>query len=214
MKLTTDWREPAPGVVLITPGGMGAARLFGLLFAMPGGYLLYQFLDGVLHPGELTIAGWVMLPLFAAVFLVPGWIIVFGSKRTRLDTTRREATEEYAFLVYTRRKTTRIPRDAHVMLRYEQGSTRQVRGPVTTSAVTGYQLCVYLDPAAPAPGGRSRAELILLSIFGSNEKDAALAFAHKVAALVGIDVQDRCFEGGEIGAGGVVVDHLGSEDAD
>jgi len=205
MKLTTSWTEPAPGVVVISPAGIGLVRLLGLFFAVPGGYFLYQFLDGVLHPEEMTIAGWLMLPAIAAVFLVPGWIILFGRKRTRLDATRREAIEEFDFLVYTRRKVTSIPRDAHVLMRYEADSGK-------TPGI--YLLHVYLDASAPAPPERGPAKLILLSLFGAKGKPEALEVAHKVAGLLGIDVQDRCVEAGEVSAAGIVVDRLGPDDAD
>jgi len=194
MTYTVDWREDGPGVVVITPGGIGAVRLTGLLFGAPGAWLLYQFIGGVLHPDEMTIFGWVLLPIMAAVFLVPAWIILVGRKRTRLDATRREATEIFDLLVYTRRKTTAIPRDAHVLVRYEQA------GKSTT-----YAAHVYL-----AAGGT----LILLTMFGSAGKSAALEFAHTVAALFGIDVQDRSVEQGEVNAAGVVVDRLGPDEAD
>jgi len=202
MKLTTGWSEPAPGVVLITPAGIGLVRVLGLVFAVPGGYFGYQFLDGVVHPSTMTIAGWVMLPVIAAVFLVPGWIILFGRKRTRLDVSRREAAEELDFLVYARRKVTAIPRDAHVMLRYEAGSRDS----------NVYMLHVYLDVSTAAPAGRGSATLMLLSLFGATQKPA-LEFAHKVAGLFGIDVQDRCVESGEVTAAGVVVDRLGPDEA-
>jgi hypothetical protein len=95
----------------------------------------------------MTIAGWIMLPRIAAVFLVPGWIILVGRKRTRLDVSRREAAEEFDFLVHTRRKVTAIARDAHVMLRYESaGDSSNV-----------YLLHVYLDTSAAAPGTRGSA---------------------------------------------------------
>jgi hypothetical protein len=204
MKLTAGWSEPAPGVVLVTPGGIGLVRLLGLFFAVPGAYFLYQFLDGVLHPSEMTIAGWIMLPAIAAVFLVPGWIILVGRKRTRLDVSRREAAEEFDFLVYTRRTVTAIPRDAHVMLRYESAS----------DSSNVYLLHVYLDASAATPGNCGRGGLILLALFGAKEKPAALEFAHKVAGLFGTDVQDRCVEGGEVTAAGVVVDRLGPDEAD
>jgi hypothetical protein len=205
MKLTTGWTEPAPGVVLITPGGIGLVRLLGLFFAVPGGYFLYQFLGGVLHPSEMTLAGWLMLPAFAALFLVPGWIILVGRKRTRLDASRREAVEEFDFLVYTRRKVTGIPREAHVLLRYEADSTRDARV---------YLLHVYLDTAAAAPEGRGPGGLILLALFDAKAKPDALELARRVAGLLGADVQDRCIEDGEVTAAGVVVDRLGPGDAD
>jgi hypothetical protein len=193
MKYTAGWREDGPGVVVIAPGGIGAVRLVGLLFGLPGAWFFYQFLGGVLHPDEMTIFGWVLLPVMAAVFLIPAWIILVGRKRTRLDATRREATEEFDLVVYTRRKVTPIPRDAHVMLRYEEGA----------KGTTRYVTHVYLEPG-----------LILLALFGSQEKPIALEFAYKAARFLGIDVQDRCVERGEVSAAGVVVDRLGSEDAD
>lgn len=194
MTYTVDWREEGPGVVVITPGGIGAVRLTGLLFGAPGAWLLYQFIGGVLHPDEMTIFGWVLLPIMAAVFLVPAWIILVGRKRTRLDVTRREATEIFDLLLYTRRTTTAIPRDAHVLVRYEQAGKS-----------ANYATHVYL-----AAGGR----LILLTMFGSTAKPAALEFARKVAALFGIDVHDRSVEQGEVNAAGVVVDRLGPDEAD
>jgi len=194
MKYTTDWREDGPGVVVITPGGVGAVRLLGLFLAVPGGYLVYLFLGGVLQPATMTIFGWVLLPIMAALFLVPGWIILFGRKRTRIDATRREATEEFDLLVYTRRKTTAIPRDPHVVLRYEQGGKSSI---VVTH--------VYL-----AAGDA----MILLTMFAPDKTLAPLDFAHKVAALVGGDVQDRRVDQGEINAAGVVVDRLGADEAD
>lgn len=201
-----DWREAEPGVFVIAPRGFLLARVLGAAVAVPGVYFLYQFAAGLLHPGELTAAGWVMLPLFAAVFIVPGWILAVGRKRTRVDTTRREATEEFDFLLFTRRAVTPIAREAHVMLRYEQGST--------SDTGTTFMLPVYLDPAAPPVGRRSGDGAILLAVFGAKEKGAALEFAHNVAALLHADVQDRCVEDGEVSAAGIVVSRLGPDDAD
>jgi hypothetical protein len=203
-----EWREQGPDIVTISQGGVTAARLFGLPFLAVGAWFLYQFLDGVLHPGELTIAGWLMLPAMTAAFLVPGWILMFGRKRTRLEATRREATEEFDYLVFTRRTTTRIPRDAHVMLRYEKGATRTAKGPLADTTVTGFDTHVYLVPES------NDRKLILLALFGSADRTGSMEFAQKVSRFLGIDVQDLRFEHGEVTSGGVVVDRLGPEDAD
>lgn len=194
MQYTVDWREEGPDVFVVTPGGAGLVRLLGLFLAVPGGWLFYQFVGGVFHPDEMTIFGWTLLPVMAALFLVPGWIILVGRKRTRIDTTRREATEEIDLLVYTRKKTLPIPREAYVMVRYEQAGKSNL-----------YAAHAYLVTGET---------LVLLAMFGSKEKPVALEFARKVAVRLGIDVQDRCVEGGEVTAGGVVVDHLGSDEAD
>jgi hypothetical protein len=199
MKTTATCQETEPGVFLITPTGAGAVRLVGLIFGAPGAWLMYQFLGGVLHPSEMTIFGWILLPIFAAVFLVATWVILFGTKRTRLDTRIREAVEEYDLRVYTRRTSTPIPRDAHMLVRYETGSSS--RDDTTASFMT----TVNLDA-----GGK----VILLAMYSDKDKAEAMLFAGKIAGLLGIDVRDRCFEHGEIAAGGVVVDKLGPEDAD
>ena len=188
------WQEEGSGVVVIGQGAPIAARLFGVPFAAAGGWFLYQLVQSVIG-GGLTIAGWILLPVMTAAFLVPGWILLFGKKRTRLDIARREATEEFDFLVHTRRTVTRIPQEAHVMLRYEKGG-----------GTNQYNTHVYL-----APDDR---RLILLALFDSTEKDRPLELGHKAARLFGIDLQDRRVEGGEVGAGGVVVERLGPEDAD
>jgi hypothetical protein len=188
------WRDDGPAGAEIRQGGLGFARIFGIPFASAGAYFLYQFLGGVFHPGELTIAGWIMLPVFAALFLVPGWILLFGRKVARLDGPRREVTEEFNFLVYSRRVTTRVPLDAHVLLRYEKAGN------------TTYPAHVYIVPDANKE--------ILIGIFPPKDTTGAFEFAQRAATLFAIDVQDRRVEGGEVTAGGIVVDHLGPEDAD
>ena len=194
--MTPKWTDVGPDSFTISQGAPLVARLFGIPFAAAGAWFLYQFADGALHPSEMTIAGWIMLPLVTAAFLVPGWILLFGRKRTRIHASLREATEEFDLLVYTRRVTTRIPREAHVLLRYEAAG----------KSTNVYHTHVYLVP--------SEDKRILLAMFGSAEKTAAMELGQRVARALGIDVQDRCFEGGEVTAGGVVVDRLGPEDAD
>jgi hypothetical protein len=101
------------------------------------------------------------------------------------------------------------------MLRYEAGSKSNVSGAVADDTITRYTMHVYIDPGGAQPdGGASRQGLILLALFGAHEKPRALEFARNVAGLLGAEVQDRCFENGEISAAGVVVDRLGPEDAD
>jgi hypothetical protein len=192
MSSVPEWREEGPDVVVIVPGSIGPARLFGLPFAAIGAYFLYQLAGGAAG-GELTAAGWIVLPVMAAVFLAPGWIILFGHKRTRIQVSLREATEEFDFLVYTRRQRTRIPAGAHVLLRYEKIGER-------------YPAHVHLVISAR--------KMILLAIMPDGDAEGAIAFARKVAARLGLDVHDRRVENGEVAAGGVVVDRLGPDEAD
>ena len=198
MALTLDWQTEGPAQATIRQGGVVVARLFGVPFLAAGGYLAYQFLGGVLHPGELTWAGWTLLPLMAAVFLVPGWILVAGRRRTRIDSVRREVVEEMDYLVYTRRVVSRVTSDSHVMLRYEQGS----KG----STSTRYDIHVYVDTAGQRPA--------LIALFSDGQKTEALAFAGKAAAFLSIPVRDRLVDNGEVTSGGVVVKELDPEEAD
>ena len=205
MALTLDWQTDG-NQATIRQGGVNAARLFGVPFLVFGGYLAYEFVDGALQPGELTLAGWFGLPLISAVFLVPGWILIAGRKRTRIDRARREVIEEFDYLVYTRRTVSAMSADSKVLLRYEEGSTSSTRGTVTTRTSTRYDIHVYVTDA-----GKS---MPLIGLFTDRQKPEALAFAAKAAAFLGIGVQNCMIESGKVNSGGVVVEHLDSEDAD
>jgi hypothetical protein len=196
--LTLDWQTDGPSRATIRQGGVGfnAARLIGVPFLAGGGYLAYQFLGGVLHPGELTWAGWTLLPLMTAALLVPGSTLLAGRRRTTLESARLEVVEEIDYLVYTRRKVSRVTSDSHVMLRYEQGSNGSNR----------YDIHVYVDTAGQRPA--------LIGLFSDKQKDEALAFATKAAAFLTIPMRDRLVEEGEVTSGGVVVDKVDPEDVD
>ena len=101
-----------------------------------------------------------------------------------------------------------IPREAHVMLRDEEGSK--------SDTGTLYHTHVYLVPSAPAgrdPRTAKTADTISLAMFLTTEKPAALELAHKVSGLLGIDVRDLTVEKGEVTAGGIVVDRLDPDEA-
>jgi hypothetical protein len=195
--LTLDWQETGPGQVVIRQGGVLAARLFGLPFLAAGGYFAYHFFGGLLN-GELLIAGWILLPVMMAAFLVPGWILVVARKRVRLDSARREVVEEMDYLVYTYKKVSPVRSDSHVMLRYEQGSK--------SNTGTRYDIHVYVETA--------KQPLALIALFNDRQKTEALALAAKAAAFLSIPVKDRMVEGGEVTSGGVVVDKLDPGEAD
>jgi len=193
--LTLDWQTDGPARATIRQGGVGAARLFGVPFLLTGAYFAYQFAAGALQ-GELLVGGWTLLPLITAAFLVPGWILVVGRRRTVLESARREVIQEMDYLVYTRRIASPVRSDSHVMLRYEQGSKDSNR----------VDIHVYVDNAAQRPA--------LIGLFTGGQKTEALAFAARAAAFLSLPVRDRLVEEGEITAGGVVVDRIAADDAD
>ena len=196
---------PSGVVVVDSLGKLGAARLFGLPFVLAGLYFLYYISVGLFGGGGLTIAGWILLPLMAAAFLVPGWLLLVVRKRVRLDGAARQAVEEWDFLIYTHRKRSEVATDAHVMLRLQRGARRHVRGPVFTHTRQGFLIHVYLV---------TRKQQILLALFDEDAESKAHDLARRAAAVFAIRVQDRIVRGGEITQGGVVVERLGEGDAD
>jgi hypothetical protein len=192
--LTLDWQTDGPGRATIRQGGVAAARLFGLPFLIAGAYFGYQFVAGAVQ-GELLLGGWILLPLMVAAFLVPGWILVVGRRRTILESARREVIQEMDYLVYTRRIVSPVRSESTVMLRYERGSRNSNR----------VDIHVYVDTATQQPA--------LIGLFGDGQKVEALAFAAKAAALLSIPVRDRLVEKGDINSEGIVVEQLDPEDA-
>jgi hypothetical protein len=193
--MSIRWLEHGDSEVTIDQGGNWVARLFGLPFLGVGSYLLAQFLDG-LWRRDLTVAGFLLLPVITAAFLVPGWILAFGRKRTTLDADRREATEVLDFIVYKRRKVSAIPPDASVLVRYELRRTGR-------SEHGGQRTHLYCPvEVTTEAGGR-----VLVAVFDGRDATEAAAFAGKVATFLGLPVQDLRQSPGE------VIEEVGSEDA-
>ena len=200
MSSNVDWQTEGPAVATVRQGGPIAARLFGIPFLLAGGYLGYQFVGGMLSPGELTWAGWTLLPLMAMAFLVPGWILTAARRTTRLDAAKRVVVEELDYRVYARRTSSEVSRDSVVMLRYESSSASS-----NSNSNPIYTINVYLE----TPGKK----LVLLALFSDGQKSEALAFATKAAAFLSITTSDRLVEGGEVTSGGVVVAALDPDEA-
>ena len=204
--LTLDWEQDGQQATIRQGGALvNAARLIGVPFLIAGGYLLYQFVGGMLND-ELTVIGWIVLPLLGLGVALPGWCLLVWRRRARLNNAKREVIEELDFIIFKRRKVFPVTNDSHVRLRYEQGSTSSTRGAVTTHSTTRYD--IHVDVVTP---GQPDA---LIALFSEPQKAEALAIAAKAAAFLGIKVQDRMVEGGEVTAGGVVVDELDPEEAD
>lgn len=189
--MSTRWTEEGTRAVVNLPLPM-AARLFGLPFLAVGVYLGRALVTGILHPSDMTVAGWILLPLVTLAFLGPGWALVLMRKRVVIDAGSRVAVEETDFVVYTKRTRTLLPSGAHVMLRTERGSGGD------TMSNPLYWIHVYLV------AGRE----VLLAMFAAREKADAQSFASRVAAFLQTSVHDRVVEDGEVNAGGVVVERL------
>lgn len=196
--LTVDWEQDGQQATIKQGGALvNAARLIGVPFLLAGGYLLNIFIGGLIHD-ELTIAGWIVLPLLGLGVALPGWCLLVWRRRARLDNAKREAAEELDFIIFKRRWAAPVTADSHIRLRYEQGSTSSTQGAVTTQTATRYD--IHVDVVTPGQKDT------MIALFSEEQKLDALALATKAAAFMGITVQDKIVEGGTVTSGGVVVD--------
>ena len=130
--MSVRWSREDRGLVIHQKGSL-ITRLFGVPFLAAAGFLGWHLVTGLLgfvvpSQGQLTGAGLVMLPICVLLFGTPGWILVFGRKRTVLDAARRVAIEVRDFLIHSFREETAVPRDAVIRAHIEasQGSNRTI----------------------------------------------------------------------------------------
>ena len=194
--MDTRWTEQGTRAVVNLPIPF-VARLFGLPFLAVGIYMGSWLLSGILHPTEMTTAGWLLLPSITLAFLAPGWALVLLRKRVVIDAGSRLVLDETDFLIYTKRTSTDLPTRTHVALQVERGSG----GTNSRNPLYWIHVCLVTDTAE-----------VLLAMFADREKVEARAFAGQVATFLRTDVQDRIVEAGEVNAGGVVVDRLGDDE--
>jgi hypothetical protein len=194
--MSIDWREDGPSAIVVEQRGSWIVRLFGLPFLGVGGNLLYQIADGVRN-ADLTVAGWIGLPLAAATFLVPGWLLCFARRRTRLDLAERAMTEELDLLVFRRRKTYAVPTGATVRVRHELRRTG-------SDGAGGSRTHLFCPVELELEPGRQ----VLVAELDGKEAEDALQLARRVGALYGIRVHDERKKEGE------TIEEVGAEDAD
>lgn len=195
MSATVNWTEQGTRAVVSLPVPI-AARLFGLPFLGFGLYFLRILVTGAMHPADMTIAGWTLVPLMMLAFLVPGWGLVFLRKRVAIDAGARTVVDESDFLVYVKRTSSPLLSDAHVMVRYELGT------PGDDDSESVYWTHVYLVTGTP----------VLIGMFAQQESADADALARRAAEFLRVDLRDRRVERGEVNAGGVVVGALGPDE--
>jgi hypothetical protein len=180
--MSVRWARADHGLV-IHQKGSPIARLFGVPFLAVAGILGWHFVTGLAgfvipSEGELTAAGLVMLPIFVLAFGTPGWILVFGRKRTELDVARRSVVEVRDFLVHSFRDETSLPRDAAVRAHVEasQGSKRTI-----------VLLLVEIVSKKEAS--------IQVAVFDPKEIGPARDLAMEVAAVLGLSLVDDVDKG-------------------
>jgi hypothetical protein len=194
--MNIDWHEDGPAAIVVEQRGSWIVRLFGLPFLGVGGNLLYQIADGVRN-ADLTAAGWIGLPLAAATFLVPGWLLCFARRRTRLDLAERAMTEVLDLVVFRRKKTHAVPAGAKVRVRHELRRTGSDSG-------GGSRNHLFCPVELELEAGRH----VLVAEFDGTQAEDALQLARRVAALFAIRVRDERKKEGE------TIEEVGAEDAD
>ena len=191
--LTVDWQQDGQEATIRQGGALvNAARLIGVPFLLAGGYLLNIFIGGLLHD-ELTIVGWIVLPLLGLAVALPGWCLLVWRRRARLNNARREAAEELDFIIFKRRWASPVSDKSVVRLRFERGSKDSNLYDIHVDVVT--------------PGQKDT----MIGLFAAKQKDEALALATRAAAFMGITVLNKMVEGGTVTSGGVVVDEKDPE---
>ena len=78
--MSMRWNQTDRGMVVHQKGGV-VVRAFGLPFLAAAGVFGWHFVTGLIGyvdptQGQLTLAGFVLLPIFILAFGIPGWILV------------------------------------------------------------------------------------------------------------------------------------------
>jgi hypothetical protein len=180
--MSVRWSRDDRGLVIHQKGSL-ITRLFGVPFLAAAGFLGWHLVTGLLgfvvpSQGELTVAGLVMLPICVLLFGTPGWILVFGRKRTVLDAARRVAIEVRDFLIYSFREETAVPREAVIRAHIEasQGSNRTI-----------VLLLVEIVSKKNSP--------IQIAVFDPKEVVPARELAMEAAAVLGASLVDDIDKG-------------------
>jgi hypothetical protein len=183
--MAAQWSRTTEGLEISQTGSL-LTKLFGLPFLGAGLYLLWQFVTGlagffVPSLGQLTIAGFIMLPVFALLVGTPGWLLVVTRKRTLVEAATRRVLEVFDHLVYKHRKEKAIPRGARVRLRLEKSQSTGDKGGRTVVLL----LVDIVGENAEIP----------LAVFGDDEVEPARALAMEAAGLLGISIADEIEKG-------------------
>src|SRR5262249_55725812 len=114
--MAAHWSRTSDGLEISQTGSL-LAKLFGLPFLAAGLYLLWHFVTGLVgffvpDLGQLTIAGVIILPIFALLAGTPGWLLVVTRKRTVIEAATRRVVEVFDHLVYKHRKERPVPAGA------------------------------------------------------------------------------------------------------
>lgn len=183
--MAVTWTS-GPGRIVVREHAPLVLKLFGLPFLGIGLYLGRILVGGAMH-GELTAAGWVLLPLLAVAFLVPGLLLTFASGRTVVDAPAHELVSGRDLLVFHGVRRAKVPRDARVQVRHELRRTGGSGHARETG--TAHVYCPVELLGGPEP--------LRIAEFDGKDGDRAFLLATEVATLLGVPLDDRRRKPGE-----------------
>ena len=184
--VSLTWKKDGPSTLRIHESGQPLIRLFGVPFAAGGVYFLYHLFVGAFYSiraGEFLsfLPGSLLLILMAALFGVPGMILLFGSRTVNIDTVTRtiEVIRNYGFYK-KREKYSSSDYSAvqalHELKKVESKQNRSVK---------------YVGVFPVRLIARSGKDL---EIAQADQDDAARTLATEVGGTLGISAMDRTSE--------------------
>jgi hypothetical protein len=182
-----QWKQ-SDQTLNVAQSGELVIRLFGAAWFLFSFYFLYYLLvfvyeyataflrgaPGVLQDFVSSIPGVIFMLLMVAIFVVPGWILMMGSSRVRLDRGQNTITDEKNFLIL-KRATNYSTNEFH---------TVDVGIKMPTSDKSSRRL--HIDVALKGKGSKR----VLIAVFDQDEPQRALDLANQVAKLLDYTVRE------------------------
>ena len=166
--------------IRIALAGTLAAKLFGLPFLLVGAYMAYQLAGGIadIASGRAAmtemLAGTIVLVIFTAAFLIPGWLLVFSSARVEIDRAARSVTSIRDFRIYQQRTVRPLTEFTRLEVDHlSVSSSRQSKGKAS------YQVELAGD----------HRKNVVVGLFDDDEE--AVTFAREVGGVLDLPVDDR-----------------------
>jgi len=135
------WKRDGGRIVVTGNPGIGR-YLFGVPWLLFGLHFYYKSLIlGIaeyIKAGDIAgiftgMFGWLLIVLFGAIFVVPGWLFVFLRRRVVVDVGRGMVDEMNDYLLFRRGKSHRLGEFNSVLLAETVSRGKNSSGTVTTS---------------------------------------------------------------------------------
>jgi hypothetical protein len=174
--MSTSMTDDA-GAIRIALSGGHAARLFGLPFLLVGAWMVYYLIRSLiaLMTGRAALSefafGIIVLAIFTAAFLIPGWLLVASRALVTIDRAADLVTVIRDLRIYQHRQVRKLSEFSRLEVDLLSGANPRRR-------VSSYQIELV---------GADRDNVVVGLI---DDREEALAFGRRLSALVGLPVED------------------------